>query len=206
MRLLGTDGKKAWGDRKCWQRRFNLNGRCGGGSLRHLAADGEPGPKSSWALVHWPSTSGEVGVSIQFEFGVPGSSRIGVPRIGGHNSIQEFRCLESDSGPGQGSVRLQKQGVWWTRLGCSDVESLCSLGHCGELGDRTGKRGVLTTLYSAVTVGCSTAHKCSLSVREAQSGASLMGTLAQADSSVCVVSREVSWVEPESWESLRKGV
>lgn len=79
------------------------------------------------------------------------------------------------------------------------MESLCSLHHCGELGDRIGRRGALTTLYSAVTVGCSTAHKCSLSVREAQSGVSLMGALAP-DSSVCVASREMSWVGPESWE------
>lgn len=44
--------------------------------------------------------------------------------------------------------------------------------------------------------GGSTAHKGSLSVREA---------LAQADSSVCVVSREVSWVGPESWERALEG-
>lgn len=50
--------------------------------------------ESSQVLVHWSSTSGEGGVSIQFEFGVPGLSGIGVPRIGGQNSIQEFRCLE----------------------------------------------------------------------------------------------------------------
>lgn len=48
------------------------NGRCEGGSLRHLAADGQPGQRNSRVLVHWPSTSGEVEVSIQFEFGVPG--------------------------------------------------------------------------------------------------------------------------------------
>lgn len=48
------------------------NGRCGGGSLRRLIADGKPGQRNSRVPVHWPSTSGEVEVSMQFEFGVHG--------------------------------------------------------------------------------------------------------------------------------------
>lgn len=107
--------------------------------------------------------------------------------------------FKSDSGLGQRSVRLQRRESGGPGLGVL-VWKACAVYITGELGDRTGRRGALTTLYSAVTVGCSTAHKCSLSVREAQSGVSLMGALAQADSSVCVASREMSWVGPESWE------
>lgn len=50
--------------------------------------------KGTRALAHWPVTSGEVEVSVQFEFGGPDWLGIAVQGLGGQNRIQEFRLLD----------------------------------------------------------------------------------------------------------------
>lgn len=66
----------------------------GGGCLGYLAAGGESGQRNPRVLVHWPSTSGEVGVPVQSEFGAPGWLGIDFQGLGNQNRIWEHRLLE----------------------------------------------------------------------------------------------------------------
>lgn len=82
--------------------------------------------------------------------------------------------FKSDSGLGQRSVRLQRRESGGPGLGVL-VWKACAVYITGELGDRTGRRGALTTLYSAVTVFYSSQvqPECERSPKWGQSDGSL---------------------------------